>query len=517
MNGTKKSLIALGLSAVLLMGSAAAIGGGVYDKEEDRASTVALDDGIPAEGVAGTINVVENVTVTGYMTKVTYYSDEEWSIDGLGVEVMYSDSTYETIDNSLVTWRFNPATPALYRSTNPDFLTITASYGGKSGSTYLDNPWIYDDNLVSIELIADDPVTEYYRDEDWDESGFYLKLTYDTNLTRTIYSGFELSFESPSPSYNGSGTFVTTATASYAGFTASASFAITVYNEDYPYWYSYKPTESDAQPASGTSSGSFEYDGLTWNYFTEGGTVSTFDSERGITFGTRQSPCSTVTLFSEAFMGDGRTLISSITVNAGAYWDGVGDLTITVLVNGVQIGQGLLREESQDFVFSGFSQSYGSVEIVLDQSNNVPSEFWCPLYLGGIEIGATRDTTGTAIVPAIQALEEIKTCEVTAGSSSFGTYLDNYKTVVETYGSELSDIQIRDYADGDTGYSGNRTRYVNFMDKYNACYERYNDTSSSLLYIAGGGETMAAIAVAALAILLSAGAAYVIIRKKRAA
>ncbi len=521
MNGKKNRLIALGLSAVLLMGSAAAISGGVYS--QGQSDEIALNREVATQGLKDdTGKEVGAIILEGSQTQTTYHPYEAFNAKGLYITVYYGDGTRATIDHDFVTWTFSPKIAPTTGNQEATY-RITANYYGQSHSRDCVLDLVENATLDSKTFGGSPDVLDYYIEDAWDYSGFYVDLAYSDGYSTRIESDLlDITYrvyrdstwtDVASPSAVGIGNNqLVFAFLSYGDLSFDALHFRVNITDHTTSVYNYAPGTSTAKPLSGTSAGTFAYGGVDWTYFTTGGSVTDFASGKGIAF---EGSCTGVTLFSEAFMSNGDTLISRVTVGALTSTSNSGYVYFGVYVNGTRLGSSLqfITDELTTYAFDLDTPCFGSVEIVF--GNAIPGDD--PFYLNSIGVTVSTDDTGDEIVPAVQALEEIKTCEVTAGSSSFATYLDNYKTVVETYESELSDIQIRDYADGDTAYSGNRTQYVNFMDKYNACYERYNDTSSSLLYIAGGGETMVAIAVAALAILLSAGASYVIIRKKRAA
>ncbi len=449
----------------------------------------------------GAATGISSLSIGGTLAKTEYLPGEDWDTTGLSVTANYEGGGTAEIDNDNVEWSFSPE-KAVAGTTQ---VAITASYGGVE-VTQSYSVTVSEATLSTVTLVGDLATTEYYSDaEAWDGSGFTVDLAYSDNSTRTgVNTGFTLSYspEVPTP-----GTTSVSVTATYDGVTsATRAFDVTVH----PYRLSYSYT-----PTSALTTGTSELNGLDWTLYLS--TASAFlgtDSDKGAQIGSQSNNTTTATLFSEAFIGNGDTLISRIVVNASSASQNSGYTTITVLVNGTEIGTEDITDTATDYVFDLETPAYGSVEIVYDQSASSSKR---AMYFGGVEIYAETDDTGTDIIPAVQALEAIKTCDVIAGDEEFGAIVTNYASIIEANRETLEGIYIRDYADGDTTYAGNRENRVSFMDKYNACYEKYAASADvSSLIDSSNGE---GILIAACVLLAAAtvGGAYVLIRKRRTA
>lgn len=82
------------------------------------------------EGSTGTPKVLENLSLTGSMTKTAYYVGEAWNPSGFSVVANYDDDSHPDVTSS-VTWSYSPASPAL----NVTSVVATATFGGKSISS----------------------------------------------------------------------------------------------------------------------------------------------------------------------------------------------------------------------------------------------------------------------------------------------------------------------------------------------------------------------------------------------
>ena len=286
--------------------------------------------------------------------------------------------------------------------------------------------------------------------------------------------------------------------------------AATVYdNNDVPA-YSHTVTYQEAAALKFMGVNEFTASNLGWTFYTEG-SLGDYVEGKGIGF---DSECETVTLFSEAFRIDNKTLINKVVVNASRGEANEG-ASISLLVNGSEAGTKDLSNEAADYEFSLDEPTYGSVEIVLNQSSASTKD---ALYLCSISIYAEEDETGSQILPAIQALDEIKTCEVEGGDLIFADFVAVFQGTIDTYESVLSEIYLRDYASLDTSYAGNKTGRVSFMDKYSYCLERYNaGSASSLLSLSSGEENIYVAACALLSLSTASIATFLILKKRKAA
>ena len=356
--------------------------------------------------------------------------------------------------------------------------TFTDSYKfvgirSSSGALYLNSvsfTWeIVDRTLTSIELLGNMEKTDYTDNEAWDSTGLSVQATYSDNSQEILTTGYELVYDPATPAV---GVGSVNVKATYEGLeTAVRSFDVTV--EKYVEPYSLVADKDDEYVDTNTMSGVFTHEGLDWSYFVTAddpdGDVSSFDSDKGYHFGTGSHPSDKVTFFSEAFRkSTGETLIQEVEVNASSASDNDGDVELIVRVNGQEIGSKMVSKTATDYTFPLSTPAYGSVELELVNGGEKAA-----MYLKSIKVLAAEDEVGSAIVPIIQELETIKTCEVSVGHEDFGLFYEVYKEDVTTHQDLLSTILIRDYASGDTDYSDPRTSTVDFMTKWEACLDHY--------------------------------------------
>lgn len=356
--------------------------------------------------------------------------------------------------------------------------TFTDSYKfvgirSSSDTLYLNSvsfTWeVVDRTLTSIELLGNMEKTDYTDNEAWDPTGLSVQATYSDDSQQILTTGYELVYDPATPAV---GVGSVNVKATYEGLeTAVRSFDVTV--EKYVEPYSLVADKDDEYVDTNTMSGAFTHEGLDWSYFVTAddpdGDVSSFDSDKGYHFGTGPHPSDKVIFFSEAFRkSTGETLIQEVEVNASSASDNDGDVELIVRVNGQEIGSTMISKTATDYTFPLSTPAYGSVEVELVNGGEKAA-----MYLKSIKVLASEDEVGSAIVPIIQELETIKTCEVSVGHEDFGLFYEVYKEDVTTHQDLLSTILIRDYASGDTDYSDPRTSTVDFMTKWEACLDRY--------------------------------------------
>ncbi len=364
-----------------------------------------------------------------------------------------------------------------------------------------------DAELESITLGGTLTNTTYLStDTAWNAEGLTLTLNYSDGNTFTLTSGLNLTWNPASPSETTTGDTTVTVCATHGGLTSN-ELTLDVYVEVGPTYILDVVDESTSLEAD-TSSGSFVTDGgVDWHYYTTGGTYINREGSangRGLQFGTGKAPCSEVVLYSDVFAAStGETLINRVIVTAATAADGNNKVTLTVKVNGEEVGNTLLTSSNATYTFDLDTPMYGSVELVYSNPAN------SAVYFRGIDVFAdTHETMTAEVVAAVNGLLDFRTCEIDATSVEFGTWLDANKTIIEENREVLTNLVAHDYESMDITYTGNKTSIVNVLAKYDACVARYETANGALAPTIFGNEDTT-IAVVVVIITLAAITALV--------
>ena len=398
---------------------------------------------------------------------------------------------------------------------NETTLDVTGDYQyvgirSKSGAMYLDSVTFVwepaeEKEISSVTLSGTLEKTQYYTNEQWDTTGLVASVNYSDNESETLVVGHEFIFDPATPVL---GTQQVKIKFTYEGFTSNElSFDVNVLEYVEPV-YTYEPT--------GNPSGNpFIHDGVTWEYyFNEGSKLSSFQSDKGLHFGTGTEPTTSLNFFSDAFIKDNKALITRIDVNASTASANSEDVTLNVRVNNNVVGTTILTSSATDYSFVLTTPMWGHVEI--EMIDNDPEHDNAAVYLKYIYIYATEDEVASTLIPVINALEDIYTCDVVENDEKFDAFLTTYKTLVDEYRTTLEDVIVYDYGFGDTSYSGNRLLRTDFITKYDACNERYLGAYNASPIIATyDNSTLIATIVVVSVVSLSALCVFFIYERKR--
>ena len=346
--------------------------------------------------------------------------------------------------------------------------------------------------------------TQYYTNEQWDTTGLVASVNYSDNESETLVVGHEFIFDPATPVL---GTQQVKIKFTYEGFTSNElTFDVTVIEYIEPD-YVFEPTENP-------NGNPFTDNGVTWEYYlNEGTNLSNFDKDKGLHFGTKDKPATSLNFFSDAFIKDGKSLINRIDVNASTASSYSNGVTLNVKVNNQVVGTTTITSTATDYSFALTTPAWGHVEI--EMLNNGEAEP-AAIYLKSIVIYAVEDEESAKLIPAINALEDIHTCDVVANDEKFDAFLTTYKTLVEEYRTTLEDVIVYDYGFGDTSYSGNRLLRTDFITKYDACTERYLGAYNASPIIATyDNSTLIATIVVVSVVSLSALCVFFIYERKR--
>ncbi|MEE1245894.1 MAG: bacterial Ig-like domain-containing protein [Acutalibacteraceae bacterium] len=140
------------------------------------------------EGLSASFDVVINpvelvsVAVNTMPNKTGYYVGDDFDQTGLTLTATYNNGSSEIISSGITCTGFS--------STSAGSKTITATYGGKSTTFYVD---IVALKLVSIAVKTNPTKVSYYAGESLDTTGLTLTGTYNNGTTDTITTGYTCS------------------------------------------------------------------------------------------------------------------------------------------------------------------------------------------------------------------------------------------------------------------------------------------------------------------------------------
>ena len=358
--------------------------------------------------------------------------------------------------------------------------------------------------ISSVALSGTLEKTQYYTNEQWDTTGLVASVNYSDNESETLVVGHEFIFDPATPVL---GTQLVKIRFTYEGFTSNElSFDVNVLEYVEPV-YTYEPT--------GNPSGNpFIHDGVTWEYYlNQEASMSNFDKEKGLHFGTRDIPATALNFFSDAFIKDGKSLIKRIDVNASTASSYSNGVTLNVRVNDQVVGTTTITSTATNYSFTLATPAWGHVEIeMFDNGEAEPAA----IYLKSIVIYAVEDEVSAKLIPAINDLEDIHTCDVVENDEKFDAFLTSYETLVDEYRTTLEDVIVYDYGFGDTSYSGNRLLRTDFITKYDACAERYLGAYNAAPIIANYDNSTLIATIAVVSVVsLSALCVFFIYERKR--
>lgn len=417
----------------------------------------------------------------------------------------YTNATdlYDNSDDATFTLDFNETT-----------LDVVGDYKyvgirSKSGALYLDSvTFVWEPTeakeIASVSLSGTLEKTQYYTNESWDTTGLVTNVNYTDDTSEIIATGYEFIFDPTTPVL---GTEQVKISFTYEQFTSNVlTFDVEVIE--------YLEPTHVFEPTSNPDGNPFTDNGVTWEYYlNQDASMSTFDNSKGLHFGTTKKPATSLNFFSDAFIKDGKSLIERIDVNAStasAYSNGV---TLNVRVNDQIVGTATITSTATDYSFELTTPAWGHVEI--EMSDNGQAEP-AAMYLKSIAIYAVEDEVSAKLIPAVNALEDIHTCDVVENDEKFYAFLTSYETLVDEYRTKLEDVIVYDYDFGDTSYSGNRLLRTDFITKYDACAERYLGAYNAAPIIANyDNSTLIATIVVVSVVSLSALCVFFIYERKR--
>ena len=405
----------------------------------------------------------------------------EWAsntVDGRNLSVYASNSPYSS-PADLYSGSYIAQLNKGDNETTYEFVDEYSYVGVRSASgtlylnsiTFVWEPTSSTVTLDSVEVVGAMNKTEYYTNEEWKADGLSVNLHYSDGEFSNITSGYTLTWDPATPTL---GTEQVSVTATYNNVTSEpVTFNVTVQEYVAPV-YSFRPT---ADPEGFTGSvGSFTGEGLDWNFYMAGtgAKAQSFDSNKGLHFGSGDYPADTVTLYSDVFAAStGETMINRIVVNASSASGNDGSAKMDVKINNAVVGSVTLTKDATDYSFVLPTPAWGVVEIALTNGGKKAA-----MYIGGVDIYAKADATITTdVVAAINALTDFRTCDITQGHEAFGTFLTTHASALETLRG-MNEVYVHDYEND--AYANEvyvdgalKTRIITVAEKLAACEARY--------------------------------------------
>lgn len=259
---------------------------------------------------------------------------------------------------------------------------------------------------------------------------------------------------------------------------------------------------------------------LSWAVsFSDNGTeYLASDPDKGVQFGSKGNPFDMLSLRSPLFVGEGKSLITEISVNASM--GSSGKWKLSVYVGGQLIGSSNLTTSSAEYTYYLEEPAVGHVEISFTPTGTSPRA----VYLKSISIGGSS-VTGTGDGDAIAALTKLEAVDGCAYSTP--EEIANLESIVDEYDATCANYpafaaaMLDDYESGDVSHeNGIQKDYVAAGEKAESIRGRITTPEAQPFFSfeGDGNDGMNwAIAGASLGIAVLGAAGYLFYRKKKVA
>ncbi len=300
----------------------------------------------------------------------------------------------------------------------------------------------------------------------------------------------------------------------YLTFTKTFSYSVS-FSPSLEYSASMSDFGSDGNIKSVASIGS-----LSWAVsFSDNGTeYLTSDPNKGVQFGSKGNPFEMLSLRSPLFVGEGKSLITEISVNASM--GSSGKWKLSVYVGGQLIGSSNLTTSSAEYTYYLEEPAVGHVEISFTPTGTSPKA----VYLKSISIGGSS-VTGTGDGDAIAALTKLEAVDGCVYSTP--EEIANLESIVDEYDATCANYpafaaaMLDDYESGDVSHeNGIQKDYVAAGEKAESIRGRITTPEAQPFFAfqGDGNDGMNwAIAGASLGIAVLGAAGYLFYRKKKVA
>ena len=257
--------------------------------------------------------------------------------------------------------------------------------------------------------------------------------------------------------------------------------------------------------------------GIKWTLQLTGqGNVSIFDDSKGEHFGTGSKPCASVSLRSELFYANEAVALKTIVVNASDAGD------TKVLLN-VKVGDTIIGTAQEitgaptDYAFVVSNALMGHIEILF--TPNGGADLGVAVYVKSIAVCADEDNIeATLVMDVVKMIEAADVCN--DEFNALQAVKDEYDGLSDLQ-ALVNDINLDDYADGDTAHTGAKVYNRLTVEEKMAAIESAIATKSieaSSFGVFGDNNNTTFITLLSLASLIGLGGiGFFFLKKKKGA
>lgn len=445
-----------------------------------------------------TFTPLKDVSITSIVFKVNSGSFDS--------TISLTNATYDGSGNTVTVTPVNPT----------DEVVINKESGKQVKFTSIEVNYTYAPaglfgTLDHIEVNTGAAKTNYVEGDAFSSAGLVVTAYDDQGNSKIVDTGYTVDLEEGAI-LDTIETKVITVSYTEGAVTKTATYEIVVAEKaDYSYVF-----EASIFDNSGETK---DLGGIKWTLQLTGqGNVSAFDDNKGEHFGTGSKPCSSVSLRSELFYANEAGALKTIVVNASGANDTKALLSVKVGDTVIGTAQEITGAPT-DYAFVVPNALMGHIEILFTPTPNGGADLGAAVYVKSIAVYADEDNMEASLVmDVVKMIEAADVCndDLAALQAVKGQYdgLSEYQTLV-------NDINLDDYADGDTDHTGAKVYNRLTVEEKMAAIESAIATKSieaSSFGVFGDNNNTTFITLLSLASLIGVGGiGFFFLKKKKGA
>ena len=455
---------------------------------------------------SGVIQFLQNQTLTFTPLKDVSITSIVFKVNSGSFDstISLTNATYDGSGNTVTVTPVNPT----------DEVVINKKSGKQVKFTSIEVNYTYAPaglfgTLDHIEVNTGAAKTNYVEGDAFSSAGLVVTAYDDQGNSKIVDTGYTVDLEEGAI-LDTIETKVITVSYTEGAVTKTATYEIVVAEKaDYSYVF-----EASIFDNSGETK---DLGGIKWTLQLTGqGNVSAFDDNKGEHFGTGSKPCSSVSLRSELFYANEAAALKTIVVNAS----GAGD---TKALLSVKVGDTVIGTAQEitgaptDYTFVVPNALMGHIEILF--TPNGGSDLGAAVYVKSIAVYA--DETNLDASLALLVAQEIEAADVCNDDLAALQAVKNEYDVLSEYQALINDINLDDYADGDTYHNGAKVYNRLTVEEKMAAIESAIATKSieaSSFGVFGDNNNTTFITLLSLASLIGVGGiGFFFLKKKKGA
>lgn len=454
---------------------------------------------------SGVIQFLQNQTLTFTPLKDVSITSIVFKVNSGSFDstISLTNATYDGSGNTVTVTPVNPT----------DEVVINKKSGKQVKFTSIEVKYTYAPaglfgTLDHIEVNTGAAKTNYVEGDAFSSAGLVVTAYDDQGNSKIVDTGYTVDLEEGAI-LDTIETKVITVSYTEGAVTKTATYEIVVAEKaDYSYVF-----EASIFDNSGETK---DLGGIKWTLQLTGqGNVSAFDDNKGEHFGTGSKPCSSVSLRSELFYANEAAALKTIVVNAS----GAGD---TKALLSVKVGDTVIGTAQEitgaptDYTFVVPNTLMGHIEILF--TPNGGSDLGAAVYVKSIAVYADEDNIEASLV--MDVVKKIEAADVCNDDlAALQAVKEEYNGLSE-YQALVNDINLDDYADGDTAHTGAKVYNRLTVEEKMAAIESAIATKSieaSSFGVFGDKNNTTFITLLSLASLIGVGGiGFFFLKKKRA-